>query len=291
MSRSMGSGEAFIFYIPTPHLVRDAILALGAALLLLFFSIPFHLGLARTSQSIQDDPSLWLILVPMFGLPILAVLRLAFQPKSWLARLEFRSDCIRLVPKPVLRWIGEPPAELAFESEAKEILLCEGSRDNSSLGFRVLLRGAGSPDLELRVPSANCLGPRQARILVEGIAAATGFPVRLIRHEDTTKGAVQEKPWIPRKPSLKLGGLAILFFAAAPFGGGLAVAYLHLDMSVVVVTGIGLSMCQILALLIYAHFLRERRKPAAIYLASTFFTFAASYAAAFVFASYLFAKP
>jgi len=117
-----------------------------------------------------------------------------------------------------------------------------------------------------------------------------GIPVRLIRRELAADGTLQEKLWVPGKRSVNLGRLAILSFAAVPFAGGLAVGLLHFHMPVVAVAGFALWLCQILVLLIYAHFLREKRKPAAIYLVSTFFTFAASYAASFAFASYIFRR-
>jgi len=269
---------------------------MAAVVLLIFIGIPIGvLGLQGALNSIHNDTWLWLVMLAMFAFLIGLILRFAFPPKSWHARLEFMRGYIRFVPVPTLRWIGEPTTEISLSQQASEILLCRGSRDNSPLGwsgqgnfpygFRVFVRSADGHDRELKI-AMDRLNPHQFGLLTEGITAATGLPVRIVQRIFAADGSFHELPWAPSERSTQWSGIAKMAFAAAPFLVGIIVGLLHSDLGTVVVVGIALWLCQTLAAFSYAHVTHQKSKLAALYWFSTLFTFAASYAFSIVLAFY-----
>jgi hypothetical protein len=278
-------------------MVRVLELAIAVAVLLIFLGTPLvDLGLTGKFESIRNNPSLWLVMAGMFA-PLFAVLWLfAFPPQSWLARLEFDHNCIRLVPKPLLRWIGEPSTEIPLSPRTSEILVCRGSLDNSSLGwsgagnfpygFRLLVRSLEGHDRELKVSTGDRLSVHQSKILADGITAATGLPVRLIQRKFATDGSYQVITWTPSNRFAQLGALAILAFSATPFVGGIVAGFLRVNPLIAVAVGVALWLIQTLAVYLYARLLRQ--KFPIVYWLSTVFTFSASYAVSIVCAFYLF---
>ncbi|MGO8758439.1 MAG: hypothetical protein ACLQG3_09975 [Terracidiphilus sp.] len=301
MTCAAESGEGFTYYIPIPYpyLIRVIVLAFAAFFLCVFLSIPIRIGPERTFESVKADPLLWLLLIGVFTPAVALFLLLAFPPRSWLARLEFDRSCIRLVPKSLLRWIGEPSVEVPMSSQTQEILVCKGSKDFYSgvfvttpgpypYGLRILARSAGGHDRELKVETGGRLSAHQAGFLIEGITASTGLPVRFIKREADDKGVIQELPWSPEEHFTHFGGLLKLAFAATPLIGGAVVGYLRAPGFSVALAGTALWLVQMFALFAYARFTKQRSWSAALYWLSALFTFAASYSMAFVLVYFLF---
>jgi hypothetical protein len=281
MANSTQSEVRFVYYIPLPALSKAVAIGYSAFLLSIFLYLPYKLGL-------EQDPLFWLLLVGMLGLPIAFFLVLAFPPRSWHARLEIQNECIRLVPKPVLRWIGEPSTVLPIAAQASEVLVLCGSQDNLKIGFRLSVRSTDGSQRDLKVETASRLSAHQAKILCDGITSATGLLVRLIKRERGKEGGVEEMPWIPGGWTASLPGLAKLVFAATPFIGGIVVGCLRPNLALAAVLGLALWLCQTLALFAYSRFSKQESKFPTLYWFSTLFTFAASYAFTFVFVFYVF---
>jgi hypothetical protein len=280
MNNSAEPGGLFVYFIPNPSLLRVILLAIAALFSLILFGIPLNdLGFTRILETINDDPSFLLMPFIMIAPVILSSLLLAFPPRSWLARLEFRRDCIRSIPRPVLRWIGEPSVEIPLSAHPKEILLCRGSKDNSPYGFRVLLRGANGHDREIKIETGERLNKREAAILTEGVTDATGLSARLVQRQHPAEGTIQEVQWIPTGGIAWLGAIAKLAFISLPIVGGAAVAYRSPSPIVIVAVGIALWLSQTLAVFIWANASQRQSKSAMLYWMTTLFTFGATYAA------------
>jgi hypothetical protein len=224
----------------------------------------------------------------MFAPLLASIFLLNFQPRSWLERMEFNSACIRYVPKPVFRWIGEPNVEIPVTSLAKEIVICQGSMDNIPYGFRVFVRGANIQNREIKVETAERLKLRDSTILTEGIATATGLSVRLVQRQHLSGGVTQETPWVPSGQISWLRPFAILIFFSLPFVGGAVVGFLSASPLVIVTVGITLWLSQTLGVVIYARNSHKQLKFAFLYWLTTLFTFAATYAFTVVIVSFLF---
>ena len=279
MASSKQSGDKFIYLIPPPTLSRTIALMTVAFFLSCFLYLPYKLGIAKALNSLEQDPLLWLLLVGMVGFPIAFFLVLAFPPRSWHARLEIGREAIRLVPKPVLRWIGEPPSVLQIDEKTDEVLILCGFRDNLKIGFRVLLRSRDGSQHDFKVESADRLSPHQALILSEGITCATGLPVKLIKREKAEGGELEEMPWAPAGWNASLPGIAKVLFAMTPFLGGIVVGLLRPGPAIVVLVGIVLWLGQTLALFAVSHFTHQKTKMTAVlYWLTTLITFSASYA-------------
>jgi hypothetical protein len=289
MINSEEPGEMFSYFIPIPSFLRGLLLAFAALFLLMFFGIPVGLfGLTGTFEKIGTDPSVFLMPAAMFALLVFWFLFLAFPPGSWLAKLEFGHDRIRFIPKPPLRWIGEPSVEVPLFSLPKEILLCRGSKDKSPYGFRVLLRWANGRDREIKVETVERLSGHQSALLIERIAAATGLSAQLVQRQYLADGAIQEVPWIPAGRSWGLGAIAKLAFVSMPFVAGGVVAYLNLGPLVIAAVGIAIWLSQTLAVFILDRASNRRSKSAMLYWLTTRFTFGATYAATVYLVSFLF---
>lgn len=280
--------ETFVYFIPFPSVIRTFVLMMAAVYLLMFIGIPLHvLGLRGALNSIRDSIWLWLVMVAMFAPLIGMFLRFAFPPNSWHARLEFGQDSVRLVPRPVLRWIGEPTTEISLGPHSREILLCRGSQDRIPYGFRVLVRSTDGRDREIKLETGSRLDTRQSGILISGITASTHLPIHLVQQQFAADGSFQEVPWAPAEHSAQLGGIAKMAFAATPYIGGVVVGLLRPGILTVVMVGIALWLCQTLAVFSYAYITHQHSKLAALYWLTTLFTFAASYAVTFTLVFYV----
>jgi hypothetical protein len=288
MASSAESGGIHTYFIPIPSMGRAIALAYVAFFLTCFMYISIKLGPSRTFVSVGNDPFPWIFLILTFGMTIVFFLRLAFPPRSWLARLEFARDRVRFVPKPILRWIGEPSSEIPLSLHSKEILLCRGSQGNSPYGFRVLLRSESGQDREIKVETGYRLNLRESAILTNLITAATALPVRMVQRRVLTGGGTEETPWTPVGRSAELGALAKLAFAALPFIGGGVVGFLGSTPLFAAAFGAVLWLNQTLAVFILARDSHQRSRPAMLYWLTTLFTFGASYAATVVVVSFLF---
>lgn len=279
--------ETFVYFIPFPSVLPAFELAIASVVLLIFIGIPLgNLGLQRTLESIRNNTWLWLVMAAMCAPLIGLCLRFAFPPNSWLARLEFRQDGVRFVPRPVLRWIGEPTTDISLSPQPREILLCRGSQDRIPYGYRLLIRWPEGRDRVIKLETGSRLNARQSGILINGITTATGHPVHLVQRQFAADGSYREIPWTPAKSSTHLGGIAKTALAATPFIGGIVIGLLRPGILTVVMVGIALWLCQTLAVFSYARITHQRSKLATLYWFTTLFTFAASYAAAFAIVFY-----
>ena len=288
MLNSAEPAEMCAYFIPIPSFLRGFLIAFAVIVALIFFGIPIHLfGLTGTFEKIGNNPSVFSMMAAMFAPLFFWLFLLAFPPKNWLARLELERDCFRFIPKPILRWIGEPSEEVVFSSLPKEISICRGSKDKSPYGFRVLLRWANDRDREIKVETGERLSTHQSALLIERIASATGLSPKLVQRQHLEDDAVQEVPWIPAGRSLGLGAIAKLAFASLPFVGGSVVAYLNAGPVVIAVVGIAIWFSQTLAVLILDRASDRRSKSAMLCWLTTLFTFGATYAATVCLVSFL----
>lgn len=284
---SSPKAERFVYYVPFPPLSRGIALAFALFFLCAFLYIPFAWGLQHSLQSMHDDPSLWLIFILLFGPGIAFFVVLAFPPKSWLSRLEVQHDRIRLVPKPPLRWIGEPTREIPIDEGCEQILVCHGSSDSIPLGFRVCVVAGKGQRRVLQIASAMRLARQQATDLVDGIAKAIGLPVYLIQRIAKPGEAVQEVPWLPEERSMSWRPLGVIALGLAPWIGGIVVGFLGMGTAVAAVVGVCLWLCQTASLMIYARLSDRKSKFPMIRWFSTVFTFAASYIVAYAVTAFL----
>ncbi len=273
--------EAFIYYLPLPSVSRNIALAFAVFFICCFLFIPWRWGLDHTLQSIQNDPLLWVVLIAMFAPAIALFLLLAYPLKSWSARIEADHNLIRLVPKPLLRWIGEPSIEISIGSQCNRIVLCRGIVDRSHYGLRILVCGINQHQQEYKVDSAS-LTAHQARTLANGITTTTGVPVDLIERQPSDEGGMCEAPWTQEPRVSRLLALAKLIFAVTPLIGGLVVGFSRASGLTAVLVGIFLWLTQTFIVLISAQRSRQRSKLAFAYWLTTAFTFAASYAVVFL---------
>lgn len=292
------SGSAFVYSIPIPSVSRKIALSFATFFLLLFCYLPFKLGLTRSINSMVDDPFLWLIIVAMFGSGIAFFLVLAFPPINWRARIETTRDSIRYFPRPPLRWMGEPTAEIRVGMGIREVLICQGSQDRDdgafgsrareyAWGYRIVVRSEENSTQEIKVSTGDRLNVRQAEVLSKGIARAVGVPVRFIKREPSDSGGVREVPWVPISRSVNLIALAKLAFIATPFIGGLTVGIARPNGVTVIAVGVCLWLLQTSAVFIYATISRRWSKFGAFYWLTTIVSFASSYAVIFFFTANL----
>lgn len=263
MPTSVESGPAFVYCIPIPSIARRIALSVATFFLLLFCLLPLKLGFARSINSMVDDPLLWLILIAMFGSVIALMVVLAFPPKSWRARIEIRRENIRYFPRPPMRWMGEPTAEVRIEKDAREILICQGSQDHYDgvfqprareypWGYRIVVRSDGGRVQELKISTGDRLNLRQSKLLSDGIAAATELPIHLVKRELSDTGTMREVAWTPIPRSMNLGSITKFAVVATPFIGGTVLGIVHPRGLMVVAIGVCFWVFQTLAVCLYA---------------------------------------
>ncbi len=286
------SDTAFVYGVPIPSVSRRIAIAFAAFFVCCFAFFPFKLGLDRSIYSIRNDPSLWLMLVAMFGSGFVFCLVLAFPPISWRARIEITREGIRYFPGPPLRWMGEPATEVRVGTDVREVLICQGSQDRFDgffeprareyvWGYRIVLRSEGGQTRELKVATGDRLSLRQAEVLSDGIAAAIGIPVRLIKREVSETGALREITWTPVARSVNLAGMSKLAVVATPFLGGLAMGITRPRGLIVIAVAVCLWLLQTFAVYLYATITKQRSKFAALYWLTTAISFAGAYAVVF----------
>ena len=125
------------------------------------------------------------------------------------------------------------------------------------------------------------MNARQATALSDGITAATGLPVRLIKRDYSDTGAPRDVSWTPEAHSVHFSGFAKLAVLATPSIGGITIGIMRVNGLTVVVVGICLWLFQTLAAYLYASISHQWTKVAALYWLTTIVTFASSYAVAF----------
>jgi hypothetical protein len=281
----------FVYVIPIPPAVRVLALAVSVALFTILFGIPLiDLGPARMVETFRSDTATWAIFGGLVGSLIAFFIVLAFPPRSWHAGLQFENGYVRLNPRPVLRWIDEPSVEMFFGFRVQEILLCRGSRDDSSFGFRVILRAVGAPDQQIKVETGDNLNHRQSKLLADGITAATGLAVRLVEFKAGKGGMVREMPWTPASHSMQWLELGKVAAAVLPVAGGILIGNLRPSPAAVILTGIALWLVEVLGVFLYHRFSHQERTVSASNWFSSLVNFAFAYTIAFAFVIYVFGK-
>jgi hypothetical protein len=283
------AGVKFVYTIPIPFAARALAATTAVALFAILFGIPLiDLGTARMVETFRSDSVAWTILSAMDGSLIGFFMVLAFLPRSWRAGLEFGQDRVRLIPRPILRWIDEPSSiDMAFGARMQEILICHGTRNSSPFGFRVILRAAGVPDREFKVETGDDLNAREVKMLTDGIIAATGIPVRLIERKTRKDGTVREGIWIPAgKPFLWMD-LARVLAVALPFASGGLVGELRPSYAGVAIAAIAVWSLQSSGVLLFNRLAQKQRKFTASKWLLSFFNFALEYATTFAFVTFV----
>lgn len=280
----------FVYTIPFPFAVRALAAATAVALFAILFGIPLiDLGAARMVETFSSDSVVWAILGALDGSLIGFFMVLAFLPRSWRAGLEFGQDRVQLIPRPVLRWIDEPSSvDMAFGSRMQEIIICRGTRNNSPFGFRVILRAVGVPDREFKVETGDDLNAREAKVLTDGIIAATGVPVRLIERNARKDGTVREGIWTPAGKSRIWIELAKVIAVALPFVCGGVAGVLRPGYVDVAIAAIAVWSVQSLGVLLFNRFNHRQRTFRASKWLLSFFNFVLEYATTYAFVSLFF---
>jgi hypothetical protein len=129
-----------IAFVISPSFIRR-IIALAGALpfLLLACRFPTKVGFDRIAHAFMDSWVGWLLYAILL-IPASFLLRLAFPPRSAMARLQISHEGISFVPGPrVRRYFAQPVIEAAITPQSTEILLCQYGLPN---GYRVIIRSA-----------------------------------------------------------------------------------------------------------------------------------------------------
>jgi hypothetical protein len=294
MPDSLESDTSFVYVIPFPSVSRGIALAGAAFFVCIFAGFLLQFGF----NSIRSNPSLWLFLVATLGSGFIFFMVLGFPPKRWNGRIEITSGSIQYFPRLPLRWMGEPSTEIRVGTDAREVLVCQGSQDRSDKifnpaarkhmrGYRIVLRSEGGQTRELKIMTGDRLTRRQARILSDGMAAELGIPVRLVQREVLESGELREITWTPVSRSVNLAGIAKLAFIATPYIGGLVVGIIRPGWLVVLAVGVCLWLLQTLAIYLYAAISKQWSKSVAIQWLIRVVNFATSYTLMFLITAYI----
>jgi len=261
-----------------PPLIRRAI-ALGSAFFFSFFVVllVWKLGHSRFIES----PVGWLV-CGMFLLATGLYLRLAFPPRSALARLQASHDRISFIPG---RWVGrffaQPAIEATITDQAREVLLRQKGLPN---GYAVVVCSAEGHEKEVYAGASLTLhSTEEIRMISEGIASATGLPVRAVRRCLLADGTVQECPWT--EPS-QWGTVRLAFalmYAALPFVTGAVVGCFFPATTTVLAVGLAL----LIVLISVPFFKKHTAAENATRVVTTLLISGSTYAAAYVLVAHL----
>lgn len=226
------------FLISPPSFRRN--IALG---LFFFFLLPvFWLAWKVSPSRFMEAPVGWL-LCSMCLVPAGIFLRVALPPRSAMARLRVGREGISFVPgRWVRRYLAQPLVEAVIPHQATDILLRQKGLPN---GYAVVVRSADGPIGEVYAGASLTMhSAKEIRILSNGIAKATGLPVRAVRLCRLVDGTAKECAWIePARDGLIRSALT-LAYAFFPFVTGVVVAYFFPAITMVLVIGLGLVTIQ-----------------------------------------------
>jgi hypothetical protein len=289
VATSTERGDPFIFVIPSPR-VRTIIALVPATLLLLTFSyIPFRIGLARFFYDLRYHPAMWFVSAS-FAVPIAFLLRLAFPPQGLLARLQFCPNSVSFIPAPVAtRLFAESISKAAITPQSEEILLCHGALGEwpGGFGYRVIIRGTGESDHWVKAGYLALHNAHECQRIAEGIASATGLPVRIIKRQRLANGTIQEMPWMPMSTKTIWRVVAALSAGALPLFSGIIVGFLMPPPGTIVCIGLALWLCEMLVIFACAHKGQRLTGLLVLYSLTTLFSFGAIYGALVVIVSYM----
>ena len=280
MSESEDSRSVFVFTIPPPDFARILLLVLGTPLLLMFFWLMWKLGDGNILRTFYRHPYLALVLTLMFVPSSSFIAILAYLPASWRARIECSPKHIRLRPRPIDRWMGEPSAEIPINLGSSEVLICRGSRGSLPVGFRLIVRRNDGSEQQIAIESGDHLSLRQAELLIRGTATATGLPVHTVQIRLSADGKSEQIPWTPHQRTLPWIGMSAMLFGSLPFIGGATAGYFCSNPAIIVLIGFLLWLLQTAVVISLPKKSSGERHVAAFQWLTTIFTFSASYAAA-----------
>jgi hypothetical protein len=280
--------QPVIFEIPGPRYMRAmGLIPLATVVgpIAFFYS---ERGVAWTLHifdPLASFPSFFLTVTMAVALAI--ALWILFPPRSSLARFEFMHDRVRFIPNSSARFFGETSEETPISPQSVEVLVCHRYLQERPNGWRVVVRAANGAEGELGRSGLLYLSASNVNALAEAITSATGIPVRVIIRRKPLHGAVEETPWTP--PNTKTNTLMGFGLASAclPFVGGIIMGWLSPRPAIVVVVGLALWLCMMLALLVLARTDPSRKKFPTLYSLTTLVTFSATYAVCFVVTAYL----
>lgn len=218
------------------------------------------------------------------------MIRLAFPPRRVQPRLEAGNDRITFIPRGIDRVLGDPDTEIAISPKSSEVLICLDLYDKHFDGYRVIIHSPEEPERATKIVILSALGARERRKIADGIASATGLPVRFVIRRRATDESVTESPWNPpTRASGRARVAAILAVALTPFATGAVAGYLDLQKTAFVIAALA-WLVQTLAIVCYSRISLKRSGSPRSFgstLASAFptiFTFGAWYGLAHVIA-------
>jgi hypothetical protein len=279
--------QPFIFEIPAPRYIR----AMGLIpLAVVFGPIAFFYlkGGTRGTEAIFEHsvnlPAFWFT-TAMMAVALAFALWILFPPRSSLARFEFMHDRVRFIPNSAARFSGATSEETPISPQSVEVLICHRYLQEQANGWRVVVRAANGAEGELGRSGLLYLSASNVNTLAEAITSATGIPVRVIIRRTPLHGALEETPWMP--PNTKTNTLMGFGLASVclPFVGGITMGWLSPRPAIVVVVGLALWLCMMLALFVLARADPSRKKFPTLYSLTTLVTFSATYAVCYLIAA------
>jgi hypothetical protein len=271
-----------------PAFIRQAIaLVFGVApFAALAIWTPFAVGPSRFFQSFSESSVGWWMYL-MFLAPIVLFLRLAFPPKSAMARLQIRRDGISFIPG---RWVKQYFAQSVVDApithQSSEILLCQKGLPDI---FAVLVRSSDRRDREVYAGASLTLRSReQAQKISAAISTVTGLPVSLITLRKRADGFIEEKPWTPGVRSSELRLLTLIMSGLLPLLGGVVAGHLVPQTLWIAVIGIGLWFARVIVIARFSPDITKRSPSAIAVSAAHFFLFEVWYAMAVIIVIYIF---
>jgi hypothetical protein len=285
MTTSTEREVLFVFAVPLRVQRVTAFFFVGVFVLMALY-VPFTMGVHRFVNMLPSEPFIW-ALMALLAAPVAIFLKMAYPSPRSLAKLEARRDSIRFAPTWFAnRVVGEPILEVSISPHAKEIVLSRDLRDRLPSTWSVSVLSTGEPERSFKTTRLNLTTAEQGNVLVEGIGAATGLPVRLITRQQTGDGTVEEIPWAPPASRGKSMGVG-LAIGVMPYIGGAVVGYVFPRASIVVAVGFALWLFDLLAISAFARRSQPRTKNLGVHLIARFFMFWTGYGLAFVTVAYV----
>ena len=273
--------------IPQPAVLKGVAIAFIVFYLVLFAIGPWKLGPERFLSSLFHFSATWLIILILLP-SIVFFARLGFPPKGSLPRLEVSRKRIRIVPGRIARLFAETPVEIDLAPQSTEILVCHTEWQGLGDGNRLVVRATDGTERQIRATSLDRLSALGAQRLVNGISAATGLPVILLKRSRREDGTDQEAPWNPPPRRSRIVRGSALAMGAVPFVGGSVVGVIWPTPAVIAAVGLGMWLSEMCALFLLSRWTGSEAKFPTPYSLSTVFTFAAAYGLAVVVVGYIF---
>jgi hypothetical protein len=251
MAISEKRADSISFVIAPPSIRRIIALAGALPFLLLACWFPAKVGFDRIAHAFMDSWVGWL-LYAMLLIPPLFFLRLAFPPRSAMAKLQISHDGVSFVPGSLVkRYFAQPVIEAAITPQSTEILLCQHGLPN---GYHVIVRSADKTEQEIDAGASLTLhSVEEGQKISDGIAAVTGLPVRLVIRRRLADKTFDEKPWEPNvsRADLRMG--LVLATGALPLVGGITAGFALTRPAFIVGVGLALWLVWRLALFVIKH--------------------------------------